>query len=111
MIANPIARLKIALDDVKPQVLRRIEAPLAIRLDRLHLALQAAMGWTNSHLYEIRAGDVGWGELDPDYGEGPRDARKVSLADVLVDSDAKTIRYLYDFGDGWEHTIKIERVF
>ena len=87
MTANPIARLKITLDDVKPQVLRRIEAPLAIRLDRLHLALQAAIGWTNTHLYEIRAGDVGWGEQDPDYGDGPLEARKARLADVLEDVD------------------------
>ena len=111
MIANPIARLKITLDDVKPQVLRRVEAPLAIRLDRLHLALQAAMGWTNTHLYEIRAGDVGWGEPDPDYGDGPLEARKARLADVLEDVGAKTLRYLYDFGDGWEHTIKVEGIF
>jgi hypothetical protein len=111
MTAKSIARLKIALDDVKPLVLRRVEAPLAIRLDRLHLALQAAMGWTNSHLYEIRAGDVRWGEPDPDWSDGPLDARKARLSDVLEDVGAKTLRYLYDFGDGWEHTIKIERVF
>jgi hypothetical protein len=35
---------------------------------RLHLAIQSAMGWTNSHLYEIRDGDVGWGITDPDWG-------------------------------------------
>jgi hypothetical protein len=39
----------------------RIEVPLTIRLDRLHLVLQAAMGRTNSHLYEFRARDIGWG--------------------------------------------------
>jgi hypothetical protein len=55
MSADTIARLKITLDDVRPAVLRRIEVPFDIRLDRLHLAIQAAMGWTNTHLYEIRA--------------------------------------------------------
>jgi len=105
-----IARLKITLDDVAPQVLRRIEVPLSIRLDRLHLVLQAAMGWTNSHLYELRARDVGWGIPDPDFPGGPLDARKVRLIDVLEDTGAKTLRYLYDFGDCWEHTIKIERI-
>ena len=66
MTSTSIARLKITLDDVKPAVLRRVEVPLTIRLDRLHLVLQAAMGWTNSHLYEIRTRDVGWGVPDPD---------------------------------------------
>jgi len=56
MSANTVARLKITLDAVKPTVLHRIEVPFDIRLDRLHLTIQAALGWTNSHLYEIRAG-------------------------------------------------------
>jgi hypothetical protein len=110
MSADSIARLKITLDDVEPAVTRRIEVPLAIRLDRLHLALQAALGWTDSHLYAIRARDVGWGVPDPDRGGGPLDARKARLVDVLEDVGVKTLRYLYDFGDGWEHTIKIERI-
>lgn len=109
MTADAIARLKITLDDVSPQVVRRIEVPLTLRLDRLHLVLQAALGWTNSHLYELRAQDVGWGIPDPDWRDGPLDARKARLADVLQDLGTKTLRYLYDFGDGWEHTIKIER--
>src|SRR3546814_12388400 len=100
MTAAPIARLKITLHDVEPPVLRRIEVPLTIRLDRLHLALQAALGWTDSHLYEIRARDVGWGVPDPDWGDGPLDARKARLVDVLEDAGAKTLRYIYDFGDG-----------
>lgn len=110
MSADTIARLKITLDNVRPTVLRRIEVPLAIRLDRLHLTIQAAMGWTNSHLYELRAGDVGWGIPDPNWGDGPLDARKTRLIDVLEDVGTKTLRYVYDFGDGWEHTIKIEHL-
>src|SRR5712664_2997407 len=110
MTTTSIASLKVTLDDVKPVVQRRIEVPLTIRLDRLHLVLQAAMGWTNSHLYEIRARDVGWGTPDPDFGDGPLDARKARLVDVLEDVGTKTLRYLYDFGDGWEHTIRIERI-
>ena len=110
MTATSIARLKVTLDDVKPAVQRRLEVPLTIRLDRLHLVLQAALGWTDSHLYEIKAGGVGWGMPDPDFGDGPIDARKARLGAVLEDVGTKTIKYLYDFGDGWEHTIKVERV-
>ena len=110
MTGTTIARLKITLDNVEPKVSRRLEVPFSIRLDRLHLALQAALGWTNSHLYEIRVRDIGWGIPDPEWGGGPLDARGATLARVVDDTGAKTLRYLYDFGDGWVHTIKIERV-
>lgn len=110
MSAAAIARLQITLDDVEPAVIRRVEAPFDIRLDRLHLLIQAAMGWTNSHLYEIRAGDVGWGIPDPGWPDDPLDARKARLADVIEDVGTKTLRYIYDFGDAWEHTVKIERL-
>jgi Plasmid pRiA4b ORF-3-like protein len=112
MSSATIARLKITLDDVKPVVLRRVEVPFDIRLDRLHLTIQAAMGWTNSHLYEIRAGGVGWSTPNRDAGWGDdfTDARKARLGDILEDIGTKTLKYLYDFGDGWKHTIKIERL-
>jgi hypothetical protein len=105
-----IAQLKIKLDDVEPAVVRRVEVPLTIRLDRLHLVLQAAMGWTNSHLYEFRARDTGWGVPDPCFGDGPLDARKARLIDVVEDVGVRSLKYLYDFGDGWEHTVRIERI-
>src|ERR1700687_3804412 len=112
MTATTIARLKITLDAVKPVVLRRVEVPLALRLDRLHLTIQAAMGWTNSHLYEIRAGDVGWTTLypDQDWAGDFLDVCQARLRDGLADDGTKTLKYLYDFGDGWEHTINVERL-
>jgi Plasmid pRiA4b ORF-3-like protein len=99
-----IARLKITLHDVKPKVLRRLEVPFAITLDRLHLTLQAALGWTNSHLFEFSVGDDRWGIPDPNWDESPRDARKITLKGV----GSRALSYLYDFGDSWEHTVKIE---
>jgi len=112
MSADTIARLKITLDDVEPTVLRRVDVPFDIRLDRLHLTIQAAMGWTNSHLYELRAGDVGWSTPypDADWSGDFLDARKARLNDILEDIGTKKLIYVYDFGDGWEHTIKVERL-
>lgn len=107
-----IARLKIVLDDVEPAVMRRIEVPLDLRLDRLHTVIQEAVGWTNSHLWEFRVRDIGFGIPDPEwgFGDGPIDARKTTLLAVIEDTGAKSFRYLYDFGDGWEHSIRIERI-
>lgn len=105
-----VARLKIVLDDVEPPVMRRLAVPLTIRLDRLHLALQAALGWTDSHLYAFRFGDVAFGVPDPEWGGGPLDARKTTLRAAIEDTGRKTFKYLYDFGDGWEHSIKVEKI-
>jgi hypothetical protein len=105
------AVLKITLDDVEPTVMRRIVVPADIRLDRLHLVIQAAMGWTNSHLYEFRIGGAGWGEPDPDgFYDGPLEAKKGRLSAVLADAGRKTFSYLYDFGDSWSHTVKLEKI-
>jgi hypothetical protein len=83
-------------------VLRSVEVPLDVRLDRLHLTIQAAMGWTNSHLYGLRAGGVGGSMPDPetDWSGDFLDARKARLSDILEDIGMKTLVYLYDFDDG-----------
>lgn len=105
-----IARLKISLDDVTPKVVRRLAIPFALRLDRLHLVFQAALGWENYHLWEFRIGGAGFGIPDPSWPDGPLDARKTSLQRVIADTGVKHFRYLYDFGDGWEHTVVIEKI-
>jgi hypothetical protein len=110
-MTTAIARIRIVLADVEPNVMRRLEIPLTLRLDRLHIVIQEAVGWTNTHLYEFRIRDIGFGIPDPDWGlDGPLDARKATLLDVIEDTGAKSFRYIYDFGDGWEHSIKIERI-
>jgi hypothetical protein len=103
-----ILRLRVILEDIEPAVLRRIEVPTAMRLDRLHLVLQAAMPWQNYHLWEFEAGGTRWGMTDPDYGDDIRPAAKVTLADVVEAANGGAIEYLYDFGDNWQHRIVVE---
>jgi hypothetical protein len=38
------------------------------------------------------------------------DARKARLSDILEGVGIKKLTYLYDFVDGWEHSIKVERL-
>src|SRR5438552_7123636 len=45
--------LRVVLDDIKPQIWRRLIVPAAITLDRLHDVLQVAMGWTDTHLHSL----------------------------------------------------------
>ncbi|MGR4927470.1 hypothetical protein ACIPUD_11765 [Bradyrhizobium sp. CAR08] len=46
-------RIKVTHKEVKPEVMRCLVVPFTLRLDRLHLTLQAAFGWTNRHLFEF----------------------------------------------------------
>lgn len=46
-------RLQVRLREVDPPVLRVLDVPAAVVLPELHELLQAAMGWTDSHLHEF----------------------------------------------------------
>ena len=46
-------------------------------------------------------------EIDTPNAEPFVDERRVRL-NTLVESGARRFTFLYDFGDGWEHTVKIE---
>ena len=102
-----IIEIRVTLDDVVPAVIRILQVPADLPLDRLHLTLQAAMGWTNTHLYMFRAGHATWGVPDPEFDDTTLAADKTSLAKVISEAGASAITYIYDFGDSWEHRIDI----
>jgi hypothetical protein len=108
-----IARLKITLDNVKPTVMRRVEVPVDVLLVTLHEIIQVAMGWWNYHLFEFRVGKTCWSIPDPDWqewGSGGLSAEQATLDDLLRMAGTTQFKYTYDFGDDWDHTIKVEAV-
>jgi hypothetical protein len=80
-----------------------------IRQEVIHAPVQ----FCNSHLWAFRVGGTGSGQLDPDgaFGDGPHDMAKATLLGMLSDVGGVTIKWLYDFGDDWEPTVKIETIF
>ena len=52
----PIYHLKVVLMGTKPPIWRRLQVPGNANLGWLHAVLQVAMGWTNSHLHQFKAG-------------------------------------------------------
>jgi len=103
-----IYQIKVALRHIAPPVWRRIEVPADIKLDKLHRVMQAVMGWTDSHMHAFRVGMVQYGTSSREFPGMFRNERTVRL-DQLVGKGGKLI-YEYDFGDGWEHELKIEKV-
>jgi len=78
--------------------------PESITLDRLHEAIQIAFGWTDSHLHVFEIDGQEYGP-DGDWADTrPETIRLSSLVEV-----GERLRYVYDFGDNWRHTIQFER--
>lgn len=103
-----IYRIKVTLRSVKPPIWRRLLVPADMTLEQLHQVLQIAMGWDNYHLHEFSIGPERFGVPDPEDRDTINE-KKVRLAGVLGGVGAKAL-YSYDFGDGWEHTIAVEKV-
>lgn len=104
------AQLRIELRWVKPLVWRRVLVPETITLAKLHSVLQWTMGWTNSHLHEFEIARRRYGVPDPEWelgGEPLTDERRVRLQ-PLLEAGLRRFTYLYDFGDSWEHVVKVE---
>lgn len=104
---DQIAQIKVTLLDTDPPVWRRLLVPMTLRLDRLDRIIQAAMGWTNSHLHMFihPTGHYGAPELDfPMHDES-----KASFRD-LATRKGDTFGYEYDFGDSWTHEVLLEEL-
>ncbi|EKD34987.1 MAG: hypothetical protein ACD_75C02098G0001 [uncultured bacterium] len=67
---------------------------------------QIVMGWKDYHLHEFIIGKKRYTEDPESKDDGDTDGL-FRLVD-LVKQKGRTIRYLYDFGDGWEHEITID---
>ncbi len=107
--AARVYQLKITLQDVRPAVWRRVRVPGDATLTGLHRVIQAAMGWEDRHLWKFEIGGAEYGEnLDGGWGEPVRSAGQARLGEVADAGDV--LRYEYDFGDSWEHRVRVEKV-
>ena len=107
-MAKKTYQIQIALKGVKPKIWRRVLVDSDISLNDFHNIIQAAMGWTNSHLHSFSDGFEEYAPEDLEIDD-TIDSETVKLDEILqVEKDK--ITYEYDFGDGWEHNIILEKI-
>ncbi|QUR69572.1 plasmid pRiA4b ORF-3 family protein [Mycobacterium spongiae] len=97
-------RLQVVLRGVEPAVTRVIDVPASATLPELHDLLQAAVGWTDSHLHQFVTQHVRYGseppaDAAPEYQRDENDARLTDLG--------LGFEYHYDMGDGWIHDVTV----
>lgn len=107
-----IYQIKVILDDTHPPIWRRIQVPGKVTLRELHQILQIVMGWEDYHLHSFTIngeyyGDTSYDDLDE---LGTKDESRYQLIQLIKD-DGMRFDYEYDFGDGWEHTLLVEKIF
>jgi hypothetical protein len=109
-MAHTLFELDVRLREIEPPIWRTVEVPGSSSLEDVHFALQVAMGWTNSHLHQFKIGGKSYGMVDTDGADELEleDEREYRLDD-LVRSGGWFV-YEYDFGDGWEHHVKVKKV-
>jgi len=79
-------------------------------LPGFHLAIQLAMGWTDSHLHMFISSTGHFGLSDDEFGDGNTiDENDYKVSDLMA-VEGDSIMYEYDFGDGWLHQLVLEKV-
>jgi hypothetical protein len=104
-----VFQIKITLNDSKPAIWRRIEVASDTKLHKLALTILTVMGWENSHLHQFIVGRTLYSIPDPYDMTGSLDERKYTLAQILP-KEKSTCLFEYDFGDGWNHELLVEKI-
>jgi hypothetical protein len=105
-------QLKVKLNRIKPDIWRRVIVDSSYTLHQLHETIQIAMGWYNCHLYEFNVQGEIYGipdEEDNFLAYEVEDSRKIKI-DALGLALKDKIKYVYDLGDDWAHTIIFEKI-
>ncbi|TAG56073.1 MAG: plasmid pRiA4b ORF-3 family protein [Cytophagales bacterium] len=111
-----IYQFKIDLKHIKPAITRTILVEEDTSFDEFAQILMTAFNWSGGHLWQFSYNTGGRNfvyistpdeEMDEDIEN--MDASEVLLSELYENEKIK-IQFEYDFGDSWEHTIKLEKV-
>lgn len=113
-----VLQFKITLQGIEPPIWRRIQVSSDYNFWDLHVAIQDAMGWLDSHLhhFEIKGKrkrkivHIGIPDFDR-MGIYPEQAVipgwEIPVIEHFNDLGV-TAKYVYDYGDDWNHTVLLE---
>lgn len=124
---SAIYEFKISMCEIKPLIWRLVQVPKEFNFEELHFAIQAAMGWRCYHLHSFKCSDPAdktknveitdpETAADRDYYGGVfgkkgknLTVKATKIADFFKEIGDKAV-YEYDFGDGWEHNVVLEKI-
>jgi hypothetical protein len=105
-------QIKATLNGIRPPIWRRFLVRGDMTLEQLHGTLQCLMeNWYDYHLHQFTIKGFLYGpeEVDTFGDEELKDESRYRIDQVLSDP-GETFLYEYDFGDGWEVGLKLEKM-
>lgn len=120
-----VFRLRATVEGSAPAIWRLLDIDSSVALDTVHLILQCAVGWRQSHLHSFTDKDPEQRSINGRVPE-PRRWGPDALFEDEEDSEANLsesewtlgqalaaggpLFYEYDFGDGWTHRLELVEV-
>jgi Plasmid pRiA4b ORF-3-like protein len=103
-----VYRLHVWLREISPMIWRRLLVRSDSTVADLHYTLQIAMGWEGYHLHQFIIRGKRYGVPQPGGMRFSDDPTQVRLADLRLRLRERFL-YEYDFGDLWQHEIRVEQ--
>ena len=104
-----VYQFKVVLRGISPMIWRRLLLRSDHSIADLHYALQIAMGWSDIHLnrFHLHGKDYGVAhEGGLTFSDDPEGVRLAQFGFRL----RERFLYEYDFYDGWQHDVRLEKV-
>lgn len=111
-MTDTVYQVQVVLRDSEPKIWRRLLVQPDLLLPDFHKVIQTAMGWVNGHLHQFMKDNTFYNEPAPEdemWNERDVDYNDIKISDLLSDEGDQML-YEYDFGDGWEHDIILEKI-
>lgn len=105
--ADTVYQIKVSLRDISPMIWRRLLVPADLTLHGLHRAIQIAFEWQDYHLHAFKLHGRRYGTMWTGERHYHADGREIALTELGLRLRQR-ILYEYDFGDFWEHDIRVE---
>lgn len=110
-----IFTINVSLDNAPLEISRQLEVPSNIRLNTLADMLVYAMGWDGDHQNQFQMNEELFKEPDDDFEAFDEESglfvngQYEFTLKTLLNRKGDSIKWEYDFGDSWLHTITLEK--
>ena len=102
-----IYQLHVWIRQISPMIWRRLLVRSDSSIADLHCTLQIAFGWSDEHLNQFQIHGQDYGVYHDGGVNFSKNPNLVKLSDFKLRKNER-FTYEYDFGDFWEHTVRME---